>query len=217
MHLHDVDGDFENFAARRLAEVRRGHDHPDSRLIRAWAAGRGISVASRGQLPVEVLDVYRREFGLDQPVAPRDFICGRCGAPVAVLPRTRSTLVVRTDFSDDDAWRAIGTAVLKPVEEGCRTDAELLDDAAFRGLSTLQVLNRIPNDCENKLLVIVDELAVGVPRHPVLVVDLIDERGRSLRVEPAAVESMVDSINTATLRFASFEHWADADGIVVDL
>jgi len=214
VHLHDIGGDFESFVARRRAEVQRRRDDPDGRTIRVWAAERGISVSPRGRVPAELLAAYREAFGLDRLVPPRDFTCLDCGVPVAVLPRTPSTPVVRTDFSDDEAWRAVGTAVLKPVEEGFRTDATLVDDVAFGGLSTLQVLNRIPDDDENKLLVIVDEVTIAAPRRPVLVVDLIDEPGRSLRVEPAAVEPMVDNISCATLRFASFAYSTDADGIV---
>ena len=79
MHLHDVGGDFENFAARRRAEVQRRRDDPDGRLIRAWAAERGISISPRGQLPAELLAAYREELGLDRPVSPRDFTCIYCG------------------------------------------------------------------------------------------------------------------------------------------
>lgn len=214
MHLHDVGGDFESFAARKRAEVLRRRDDPDGRQVSAWAAERGVSISPRGQVPAELRAAYREELGLGHPVSVRDFTCLECGAPVVALPRTHSTLVVRTDFSDDDAWRSVLAGVLKPVEDGFRTDAEFLDDVAFSGLSTLQVLNRIPDDYENRLLVIVDDVTIGAPRHPVLIVDLIDEPGRSLRAEPAAVESMVDSISCATLRFASFATYADADGIV---
>ena len=217
MHLHDVDGDFESFAVRRRAEVLRQRDDPGGRQLRAWAAERGIAISPRGSVPAELVAAYREDLGLDRPVSTRDFTCLSCGATVAALPRTRSTLIVRTDFSDDDVWRDVAVAVLKPVDEGFRTDAELLDDMAFRDLSMLQVLNRIPDDYENKLLVIVDEVTISTPRHPVLVVDLVDEPGRSLRAEPTAVESIVDNITCATLRFASFAYYTDDDGMVAKL
>ncbi|MEZ0109736.1 hypothetical protein ABH920_003750 [Catenulispora sp. EB89] len=110
---------------------------------------------------------------------------------IAISPRGRVPAELM------DAYReAFGLERLVPLrdftcEEGFRTDATLVDDVAFSGLSTLQVLNRIPDDYAGKLLVIVDEVRLAAPAGA--------RRGPDRRARPVAAGR------------------ADADGIVAAL
>jgi hypothetical protein len=49
------------------------------------------------------------------------------------LPQSQAALVIRTDFSDQEAWDAIGAAILQLTEEGFGAQVEFVDDAGYRG------------------------------------------------------------------------------------
>jgi hypothetical protein len=92
------------------------------------------------------------------------------------LPQSQAALVIRTDFSDHQAWEAIGAAILQLTEEGFGARVEFVDDAAYRGVTKEQLLDLVPEGDERPFfLMIVDEVTVRSPEHPVLVVDLRHE------------------------------------------
>ncbi|REH46124.1 hypothetical protein BCF44_107257 [Kutzneria buriramensis] len=62
------------------------------------------------------------------------------------LPLGRVALVIRTDFSDQQTWDTIGAAIVQPTEEGFIAHVEFVDDSAYRGLTTKQLLDLLPED-----------------------------------------------------------------------
>jgi hypothetical protein len=130
------------------------------------------------------------------------------------LPQSQAALVIRTDFSDDAAWAAIGAAILQLTEEGFGAHVEFVDDTAYRGLSKDQLLDLVPEDEERPFfLMIVDDVTVRSPEHPILVVDLWREPGRGFRAVPAAVQSIENNLSIANMDFAEFADAVDEDGI----
>jgi hypothetical protein len=51
------------------------------------------------------------------------------------LPQTQAALVIRTDFSDHEAWEAIGAAIKQPTAEGFGANVELVDNSGYSGLA----------------------------------------------------------------------------------
>jgi hypothetical protein len=89
-----------------------------------------------------------------------------------------------------------------------------LDDAAYRGLTKEQLLNLIPEgDQRPFFFMIVDDVAVRSPGHPILVVDLWREPGREFRAVPAAVQSIENNLSIANMDFAEFADAVDEDGV----
>ena len=130
------------------------------------------------------------------------------------LPQRQAALVIRTDFSDDQAWEAIGAAILQLTEEGFGAQVELVDDAAYRGVTKEQLLNLVPEgDQRPFFFMIVDDVTVRSPEHPILVVDLWHEPGREFRAVPAAVQAVENNLSIANMDFADFADAVDPDGI----
>jgi hypothetical protein len=130
------------------------------------------------------------------------------------LPQSQAALVIRTDFSDHQAWEAIGAAILQLTEEGFGAQVEFVDDAAYRGLTKEQLLDLVPEGDERSFfLMIVDEVTVRSPEHPVLVVDLWHEPGREVRAVPATVQSIENNLSIANMDFAEFADAVGKDGI----
>lgn len=137
--------------------------------------------------------------------------------PMKPLPHSQTALtalVVRTDFSDDEVWEAIGAAILQLTEEGFGAQVEFVDDAMYRGVTKEQLLDLFPEgDRRPFFFMVVDEVTVCSPEHPILVVDLWREPGRELRAVPAAVQSVENNLSIANMDFAEFADAVDEDGI----
>jgi hypothetical protein len=134
--------------------------------------------------------------------------------PMTPLPHGQVALVVRTDFSDDGVWEAIGAAILQLTEEGFGAQVDFVDDATYRGVTKEQLLGLVPGgDQRPFFFMIVDEVTVRSPEHPILVVDLWREPGREFRAVPAAVQSVENNLSIANMDFAEFADAVDDDGV----
>jgi hypothetical protein len=130
------------------------------------------------------------------------------------LPQSQAALVIRTDFSDQETWDAIGAAILQLTEEGFGAQVEFVDDVAYRGATKEQLLDLVPEGDERPFfLMIVDAVTVRSPEHLVLVVDLWREPGREFRAVPAAVQAIENNLSIANIDFAEFADAVDEDGI----
>ena len=132
------------------------------------------------------------------------------------LPKTNNPLVVRTDFENPQAWKTIRELISAPVPAPGDTFyayVQFLEDAAFRGLGTEELLARVPSGYKHSFLFVVDGTAVSHPEFPVLVVDLRVTRGRSFRAIPAAIQAIENNLSIANMDFSEFAAGADADGI----
>jgi hypothetical protein len=130
------------------------------------------------------------------------------------LPQSRAALVIRTDFSNHEAWEAIGAAILRLTKEGFGAQVEFVDDVAYRGATQEQLLDLVLEGEERPFFhMIVDVVTVRSPEHPVLVVDLWREPGRDFRAVPAAVQSIENNLSIANMDFAEFADAVDEDGI----
>jgi hypothetical protein len=130
------------------------------------------------------------------------------------LPRSQAALVIRTDFSNQEAWEAIGAAILRLTKEGFGAQVEFVDDVAYRGATQEQFLDLVLEGEERPFFhMIVDVVTVRSPEHPVLVVDLWREPGRDFRAVPAAVQSIENNLSIANMDFAEFADAVDEDGI----
>jgi hypothetical protein len=127
------------------------------------------------------------------------------------VPETENSLVLRTDFSDNSAWESICAAIQEPVGE-FRAYVDCLSDREYDGLSVEQLTTLIPRG-SRAFAFIVDRFALTHPEHPILVVDLFDEPGRTFRVIPSEMCGIENNLSTSNMVFDEFAVLADKDGI----
>jgi hypothetical protein len=127
------------------------------------------------------------------------------------LPKSDQSLVVRTDFSDEAAWRAVGLAIREPVD-GFYAYVDLVDDAAFEG-ATVDQLVALGNDAHRSFLIVADGETMRGPEHTLLVVDVFADPGRTFRAVPSGIQSIENNLSIANMDFAEFADAVDADGV----
>ena len=128
------------------------------------------------------------------------------------LPSSEDSLVLRTDFSDDSAWASICAAIKQPVGE-FRASVDFVSDPEYDGLTVEQLTGLMPEDSDLTFAFIVDRVALTHPEHPILVVDLYDEPGRTFRVIPSRMYSVENNLSIANMDFEEFAEEVDDDGI----
>jgi hypothetical protein len=128
------------------------------------------------------------------------------------LPDSNAALVVRTDFSDENAWALICSEIEAAVGE-FRAYVSYVCDPDFAGLSISTLTSLAQSGPYRSFIFVVDQLAVTNPEHPIVVVDLVDEPGRTFRVIPRETCSVENNLSISNMDFAEFADSADPDGV----
>jgi hypothetical protein len=129
---------------------------------------------------------------------------------MAKLPDAENALVVRTDFSDQDAWEAVQREITEPVD-GFQAYVHFVDDRELSGLSIPEIVKAAGHD--RSYVMVVDRTAIESSEHPVLVIDLYDEPGRTFRALPSCVQSIENNLSISNMDFEEFARAVGKDGI----
>ena len=127
------------------------------------------------------------------------------------IPETENALVLRTDFSDDNAWLSICAAIRKPVGE-FQAYVDFVSDPAFEAINAEKLLLLIPENSNHSFMFAVDRITFSHPDHPILVMDLLTELGRTFRVIPSEMWGIENNLSLANMDFAEFADSVDPDG-----
>jgi hypothetical protein len=143
---------------------------------------------------------------------------------------------IRTDFSSDSSWEFVCDEVRKPNAElqgafdlmmaanahlasgaegpnGCIAYVEILDSPDFADMRLEQILQLVPHDFPHTFLFIFDHLTASHVDHPILVVDLFHERGRTFRATPNQIQGIENNLSIANMDWEDFAESVDQDGI----
>jgi hypothetical protein len=131
---------------------------------------------------------------------------------VPCIGHTDSAVVIRTDFSSQQSWLAVQEQMLAESDEGFRAYVEIVDDEGFEGSEPDRVLASVGDDYGYSFVIIADRLTMIDAEHPLLVLDLGHELGRSFRVIPGAVQSVENNLSIANMDFFEFADAAEQDG-----
>jgi hypothetical protein len=132
------------------------------------------------------------------------------------LPKTKNPLVVRTDFEQRHGWEMICRLIRAPIYvpgDTFHANVQFLEDVAFRGLDTEDLLARVPSDYRHSFLCVVDNTTTTHPAFPILMVDLRRNRGRSFRAIPSTIQAIENNLSISNMDFSEFAAATDQDGI----
>ena len=129
------------------------------------------------------------------------------------LPSYDYSLLIRTDFSDNDAWDELCDSVQSPQYEGFRAMVEIIDDKAHSGLSLTEILLLLPKEPMRSFVFVADRRAIADADHPILVAAVLDEPTQTFRVTARDGWSVENNLRLANSDFAEFVDNVDSDGI----
>lgn len=132
------------------------------------------------------------------------------------LPETETTVLLRTDFSDDAAWTALGEAVQAPSEDGFQALVDCVSDPVYSGLTVEQLVGLAPKGPKcgiHTFAFIADQVTFANSDRPILVVNLHREPGRTFRVIPSEMWGVENNLSLANMSFDEFAGNVDQDGV----
>jgi hypothetical protein len=179
-----------------------------------------VDEADHDQLAVSTIDrdlTTRRSLRLDLPLAPLAPLPPEPPPapqpPAPVPPTLTSGVVLRTDFSDDASWELVRDAIAAETEEGFQADVWFVDDDAYQGATVDDVLAETGQHVLG-FIVLVDDVAVNHPDHPVLVVSLSPRHhGQRFRSIPRGIQSIENNLSLANMDWESFAGSVDDQGV----
>jgi hypothetical protein len=129
-------------------------------------------------------------------------------------PDDLTSLVLRTDFGDDEAWDVFRTA-LDAADD--HVHATYVSDPRFAGASVQDLVDEEAAAEEDDQIVhvfLADAQAMGDPAHPLLLaVDLSDdEPGRTFRLPARWFPDVSANLSIANMGFADFADATDGTG-----
>ncbi len=130
------------------------------------------------------------------------------------IPQTDYALVLRTDFSDQDAWDEICAAIREPVGEfHFLAYVAFLDHQQYANITKEQLLQLIPKNYNHTFVILVDKVAISKPEHPLLVIDLYEKPGREFRAIPSQIQGIENNLSIANMDFEEFANAVDKDSV----
>ena len=127
------------------------------------------------------------------------------------IPETDDSVLLRTYFGDDAAWAKLCAAVQAPVGE-FRAYVTLVSDRAYAD-ATIEAIVAFATSSSRSFVFVADRVAQIDPDRPILVVDLLEEPGRTFRVIPSEAWGVENNLSLANMDFHEFANAVDDRGV----
>lgn len=133
-------------------------------------------------------------------------------AELKTIAEVENSLVLRTDYSNEAVWQEVCAAIMDPDNE-FEANVDFVSDPQYAGLKTERLESVVPEGLPLSFAFIIDDVTMSIPEHPILVVDLQDEPGRTFRVVPSALWTVENNLSISNMDFSDFAGAADAGGV----
>ncbi len=130
------------------------------------------------------------------------------------IPDTEDPIVLRTDFTDDQAWSRLCGLISSPISTyGYLARVGFVDDPSFAGVTPEALRASIPASHRHGFIVIADHTTFSESEQPLLLMDLIDEPGRTFRAPPTRIQTIENNLSIGNMGFADFADAVEKDGV----
>jgi hypothetical protein len=126
------------------------------------------------------------------------------------IPRTSEPLLVRTDFSNEIAWRALVHEASQGYEDDFRANLHFVDDKSFDGTEPVDIASAAKST-GHPVLFVADGTTLSNAEHLVLCISL--HGLGSFRVPPNELWSIENNLSLANMDFEEFAEAVDPDGV----
>lgn len=127
------------------------------------------------------------------------------------LPPTENALLVRTDFSNQSAWKRLIADAQEPLDL-FTFNMEIVDDRANSGATAAQIMTALPAEYPHSFIVLADNKSMSEPGFPLLVVDVTGDAGRRFRAIASQIACIDNNLSIGNMDFAEFAESVDETG-----
>jgi hypothetical protein len=124
-----------------------------------------------------------------------------------------ATPVIRTDFTDEAAWKKIRSEVIATNIMGFSANVRFIDDRQYSELTGQELFQRISGLDEYGCIFVADATAMSTTEHHLLVLDPSNPTGKTFRVIPSEAWGVENNLSIANMDYSEFADSADPDGV----
>lgn len=129
------------------------------------------------------------------------------------FPMAEYALLVRTCFSNEVEWARLLGVINTPSDEGFKANVGVINDASYDGAEIEEILEAVQDVRHSAIIVMADSATLEDDCLPLLIVDLVDVPGRSIRAAAEQLWRVENNLGTANMDFEEFEEALDGLGI----
>ncbi|MBY8855152.1 hypothetical protein K7711_01540 [Nocardia sp. CA2R105] len=124
-----------------------------------------------------------------------------------VLPETVKAVLIRTDFSDQQAWEscrsAIDASAMAASDVNIEQDVEILDDPDNHDITVEQLLAL--EETDHTFVMLADRETLASTEYPILFLDLFeDQRGATVRVASSELGEAVGNVDNGNITIEDY-------------
>ncbi len=125
-----------------------------------------------------------------------------------------ASLLIRTDFTDDAAWKRLSDLVQKPdPDEGFCAGFVCVDDPEIGAMPIEALAQHVRTELGRRAVFIADSTAMSAPDFAIVCVDTHSASLPMFRVTPAEIWGPENSLRLGNIDFAEFAAAVDSDGV----
>jgi hypothetical protein len=109
-----------------------------------------------------------------------------------------ATPVIRTDFTDEAAWKKIKRDVTATNTMGFFANVRFVNEKQYSGLTGQELLQNFPNPNEYGCIFVADAITMSTMEHHLLVLDPSNPTGKIFRVIPSEAWGVENNLSLAT-------------------
>jgi hypothetical protein len=136
-----------------------------------------------------------------------------CGGHMDDINNEYATPVIRTDFTDEAAWKKIQRDVAATYFMGFSANVRFIDDRQYSDLTGQELLQRISGLNEYSCVFIADATAMSTAEHHLLVLDPSNPTGKTFRVILSEAWGVENNLSITNMDYSEFYDSADPDGV----
>ncbi|MBB5035526.1 DUF6924 domain-containing protein [Prosthecobacter vanneervenii] len=130
------------------------------------------------------------------------------------LPETEHPIVLRSDFSDDQAWSRLCSLISSPIgRDGFLAHVSFVEDPAFAGVNPEMLCSSMAVRSQHGFIIVADSITFSDSEQPLLVMDFLNEPGRVFRALPTRIQAIENNLSIGNMGFEEFAEHVDASGI----
>lgn len=140
-------------------------------------------------------------------------VLAACEGNVDNLSANNGAPVIRTDFSDEAAWKQIKKETAATYGLGFFAHVQFINDRQYEGFSGQELLQGIPDLADYGCVFVADGDAMSAAEHHLLVLDPANPDGQTFRVIPSQAWGVENNLSIANMDYSEFAGAADPDGV----
>jgi ectoine hydroxylase-related dioxygenase (phytanoyl-CoA dioxygenase family) len=125
-----------------------------------------------------------------------------------------ASLLVRTDFSNEQAWQTVCELAQRPtVADGFTASLVCVSDQQCANVAPDVAAKQVHKDVGSAVVFIADAQSMEAPEHTILCIDTRNANAASFRVIPSELWGPENNLRLGNMDFDEFANEAQADGV----